>query len=129
MSWSKTIYMLEFFDLLSSTDITMFRTWQVYPAVCLHANGDCVEFAPDPPSSSAAGDARGDKKQGTQMEGAGGVGTENLIMQTDAILQIDENIRPYHYAHLSTASHVERLLDDRLERSANVCSLRLQGSN
>jgi hypothetical protein len=34
-------------------------------------------------------------------------------MQTDYIM--NEDPRPYHYAHLSTASHLERLLDDAQE--------------
>ena len=109
---SRMIHSLGF---LLDHDIVLFRVRQVYPAVCLHANGDCVEFAPDPPASSAANVQGGDKKQGTQMEGAGGVGTVDLIMQTEAVLQIEHSIRPYHYAHLSTSSQVQRLLDDAEE--------------
>ena len=37
---------------------------------------------------------------------------KDLIMQTDQSVELDEEIRSYHYAHGSTVSQVERLLDE-----------------
>ena len=83
---------------------------EVYPAVCLHVNGDCVEFAPDPPTFAG-------KEPDAVKESAinPGDGTSNIQTQTEHFPDVRDRPSAYHYAHLSTVSQVSRLLDEAEE--------------
>jgi len=88
-------------------------TLQVYPAVCLHVNGDCVEFAPD--ALKDALHRRAAPHTCAEVAGVQVHGINEASIQTEIVVDDDDAVRAYYFSHLSTVSQVERLLNEAEE--------------